>query len=218
MGSKGIIIKGNKDGLKVEIDLSKFESFDDMLGLLIEKLSKGKQFYKNSTVFIITTLSDLTEKDVEKLKEILLEEIEVKEIVFEDVNEEESTKQLKDGKGFSGIHEGKTKFIRKAIRGGQIVNYSGNIVIIGDVNSGAEVYASGNIIVLGTVKGNVYAGTSGNRNAVIAAFSLQPKILKIGDIITITPPDAEKPLFPEVAKIKENAIIVELYLNNKYMY
>ena len=115
MGSKGIIIKGNKDGLKVEIDLSKFESFDDMLGLLIEKL-----------------------------KEILLEEIEVKEIVFEDVSEEESTKQLKDGKGFSGIHEGKTKFIRKAIRGGQIVNYSGNIVIIGDVNSGAEVYASGN--------------------------------------------------------------------------
>ena len=51
-------------------------------------------------------------------------------------------------KGFSGVHEGRTKFIRKTIRSGQHINYQGNIVIIGDINSGAEVYATGNIITI----------------------------------------------------------------------
>ena len=88
--------------------------------------------------------------------------------------------------------------------------------IIGDVNNGAEVYARGNIIVLGSIKGKVFAGVGGNNEAVIAAFCLQPEILKIGDIITMSP-DSEKPLYPEIARVKDNAIIVEPYLNNKYI-
>ena len=78
------------------------------------------------------------------------------------------------------------------------------------------MYAGGNIIVLGNIKGNVFAGVENNREAIVAAFSLQPEILKIGDIITMSP-DAEKPLYPEVAKVKDNVIIVEPYLNNKYI-
>ena len=212
MSSKGIIIKGNKDGLNAIINMGKFSGFDDMLQALVEKLSKGKKFYQDSTLYITTKLSDFSEKDIEKLKEILFEEISIKEIVFEDTEIEEK----EESKVFSGVYEGKTKFIRKAVRGGQSINFSGNIVIIGDINSGAEVHASGNIIVLGSIKGNVFAGVGGNRNAIIAAFSLQPEVLKIGDIITISP-DEEKPLYPEIARVKDNAIIVEPYLNNKYI-
>ena len=212
MSSKGIIIKGNKDGLNAIINMGKFSGFDDMLQALVEKLSKGKKFYQDSTLYITTKLSDFSEKDIEKLKEILFEEISIKEIVFEDTDIEEK----EEAKVFSGVYEGKTKFIRKAVRGGQSINFSGNIVIIGDINSGAEVHASGNIIVLGSIKGNVFAGVGGNRNAIIAAFSLQPEVLKIGDIITISP-DEEKPLYPEIARVKDNAIIVEPYLNNKYI-
>jgi septum site-determining protein MinC len=215
MSNKGIIIKGNKDGLNALINMGKFADFDDMLGVLVEKLSKGKKFYKNSTLCITTKLSELSEKDVEKLKEILFEEISVKEIVFEDTEIKEKEEKEQE-KVFGGVFEGKTKFIRKAVRGGQIINFSGNIVIIGDVNSGSEVHAAGNIIVLGSIKGNVFAGVGGNRNAIIAAFLLQPEVLKIGDIITISP-DEDKPLYPEIARVKDGAIIVEPYLNNKYI-
>lgn len=215
MGIKGIIIKGNKEGLNIIIDLDKFNGFDDMLALLVEKLSKGKKFYKESTVYITTKLSDLLEEDANKIKEILLQEIGVKEIIFEDI-EVRNTEDNEERKMFSGIYEGRTKFIRKAIRGGQTIKYSGNIVIIGDVNHGAEVFAGGNIIVLGCIKGNVFAGINGNSNAVIAAFSLQPEILKIGNIMAISP-DSEKPMYPEIAKVKDNVIIVEPYLNNKYI-
>ena len=145
----------------------------------------------------------------------LFEEIGIKDIVFEDkdVKDKESESKI-----FNGVYEGRTKFIRKTVRGGQCVDFQGNIVIVGDVNSGAEVYAGGNIIVLGSIKGNVYAGVGGNRKAIIAAFALQPEILKIGDIITISPDDFEKPKYPEVAKVKDDAIIVEPYLTNKYIY
>lgn len=220
MINKGIIIKGNKEGLNAEIDMDKFDNFDDMLGTLTEKLSKGKQFYKDSTLCITTKLSDLSKDEGDKLKEVLLNEIVVKDIIFEDSASANSdnNSESKDitEKCFEGIHEGRTKFFRKAIRGGQIINFPGNIVIIGDVNHGSEVYAGGNIIVLGAIKGKVFAGIDGNRDAIIAAFSMQPEILKIADIITMSP-DSEKPKYPEVAKIKDNSILVEPYLNNKYI-
>ncbi|WP_147589173.1 septum site-determining protein MinC [Clostridium paraputrificum] len=215
MGNDRIIIKGNKEGLNAIINIDKFGNFEEMLDALIEKLSKGKKFYKGSTLCITTKLSSLTEKDVESLKIVLFEEIGIKDIVFEDkdIKDKESESKI-----FNGVYEGRTKFIRKTVRGGQCVDFQGNIVIVGDVNSGAEVYAGGNIIVLGSIKGNVYAGVGGNRKAIIAAFALQPEILKIGDIITISPDDFEKPKYPEVAKVKDDAIIVEPYLTNKYIY
>ena len=219
MNNKGIIIKGNKDGLNAEIDMDKFNSFEEMLGILTEKLSKGKQFYRDSTLYITTKLSELSNEEGEKLKEVLFKEIVVKEIVFEDImeknNKSEPSKSIED-KAFSGIHEGRTKFIKRTVRGGQCINFPGNIVIVGDINNGSEVYAGGNIIVIGSIKGNVFAGVGGNREAIIAAFSLEPEILKIADIITISP-DAEKPEYPEVARIKGDAIIVEPYINNKYI-
>ena len=215
MGNDRIIIKGNKEGLNAIINIDNFGNVEEMLDALIEKLSKGKKFYKGSTLCITTKLSSLTEKDVESLKVVLFEEIGIKDIVFEDkdVKDKESESKI-----FNGVYEGRTKFIRKTVRGGQCVDFQGNIVIVGDVNSGAEVYAGGNIIVLGSIKGNVYAGVGGNRKAIIAAFALQPEILKIGDIITISPDDFEKPKYPEVAKVKDDAIIVEPYLTNKYIY
>lgn len=215
MGNDRIIIKGNKEGLNAIINIDKFGNFEEMLDALIEKLSKGKKFYKGSTLCITTKLSSLTEKDVESLKVVLFEEIGIKDIVFEDkdIKDKESESKI-----FNGVYEGRTKFIRKTVRGGQCIDFQGNIVIVGDVNSGAEVYAGGNIIVLGSIKGNVYAGVGGNRKAIIAAFALQPEILKIGDIITISPDDFEKPKYPEVAKVKDDAIIVEPYLTNKYIY
>lgn len=215
MKDKGIIIKGNKDGVNILIDMDKYNSFDDMLVILIQKLSRSKTFYEESTIYITTRLSEFLKEDIERLRAVLFEDIKVKEIIFEDVDSNDE-QEVSESTGFSGINEGRTKFIRKTIRGGQKVQYSGNLVIIGDINSGAEVYAGGNIIVLGNIKGNVFAGVENNREAIVAAFSLQPEILKIGDIITMSP-DAEKPLYPEVAKVKDNVIIVEPYLNNKYI-
>ncbi|AOR22675.1 septum site-determining protein MinC [Clostridium taeniosporum] len=213
MHKDGVLIKGNKEGISATIDIEKFDTFQDMLNILVKKLSKGKHFYKGTTLILDVNLSLINRKDIEKLKETLLNEIELKEIIFEQL-EQESNKQTKI---FNGVYEGKTKFIRRTVRSGQCLNYPGNIVIIGDVNSGAEVNAGGNIIVLGSLKGSVNAGNTGNRKSIIAAFLLEPEILKIADVITISPEGLEKPKYPEIAKVKDGIIIVEPYLANKYI-
>ena len=205
-----IIIKGNKEGLNVVINMNHFSDFDDMLESLVDKLSQGGKFYKGSTLKITTELEYINERESRKLKEILFDEFMISDCIFQNL-EEVSVKI------FTGIYEGKTKFLRKTIRSGQSINYPGNIVIIGDVNPGAEIYAAGNIIVFGTLKGIVHAGTNGNDKAIIAAFKLEQQILQIGNIVTRSPEDDVKPDYPEVAKIKNGSIIVEPYLANKYI-
>ena len=48
MENNGVIIKGNKEGLNALVNIEKFTGFNDMLLVLIEKLSRGKKFYKDS--------------------------------------------------------------------------------------------------------------------------------------------------------------------------
>ena len=62
-----------------------------------------------------------------------------------------------------------TKFHRGSLRSGQKLETEGSLVILGDVNSGAEVIASDNIVVLGALRGLAHAGAKGNEQAIIAA-------------------------------------------------
>ena len=111
--------------------------------MLLKKLSKGKHFYKGTTLILKIDLNLINKKELEIIKNALLTEIEIKAIVLEDIEKEVEKVQEKETRVFSGVYEGKTKFIRKTIRGGQSISYQGNIVIIGDINSGAEIYADG---------------------------------------------------------------------------
>jgi septum site-determining protein MinC len=205
-----IVIKGNRDGINAIIDMNKFKDFDEMLEALIRRLFTGKMFYKGCTLKITTQLKYINEKEFRKLKNVLFEQFLIKDCILED-------KEEKSSKMFSGIYEGRTKFLRRTIRSGQVINYIGNIVIIGDVNAGSEIYAGGNIIVLGALRGYAHAGFGGNTKAVVAAFYLQPEILQIADIMTRSPEDSVKPQYPEVARVKGDTIIVEPYLPNKFI-
>ncbi|MEY7999042.1 septum site-determining protein MinC [Clostridium sp. Mt-5] len=210
MIDNNIIIKGNRDGINLIINMNKFKDFEEMLEILVKRLSAGKMFYKGCTIRITTELKYINEKQFAKLKDILFEKFLVKDCIFEDSNE-------KPNKVFSGIYEGRTKFLRKTVRSGQIINYSGNIVVIGDVNAGSEIYAGGNIIVFGSLRGYAHAGFGGNSKAIVASICLQPEMLQIADIVTRSPEDNIKPEYPEIARIRGNIIIVEPYLLNKYV-
>ncbi|MDM0495704.1 septum site-determining protein MinC [Clostridium perfringens] len=206
-----IFIKGNKLGINAIINMDKFGNFDEMLDSLVEKLSRGKKFYKGATLTVTTDLKYINERQISKLKDVLFDEILIKDCIFEERLEKQSSV-------FSGVYEGRTKFVRKTVRSGQCLNYAGNLIIIGDVNNGGEVRAHGNVIVLGDLKGKVFAGNNGNENAIIAAYSLEPELISISGKITISPDDFEKTGYPEVARLNENNIIVEPYLPDKYSY
>lgn len=116
-----------------------------------------------------------------------------KKIVEEKI--EEKTKKKSENKkselGLHGIKEtfhkeintSKTKFHKGSLRSGQKLEFEGSLVIIGDVNSGAEVIAEENIVVLGTLRGLAHSGAKGNKDAIIAAEKILSPQIRIADKI-----------------------------------
>lgn len=104
-----------------------------------------------------------------------------------------------------------TILINRTIRSGQSIKYPANIVVIGDVNPGAEVIAGGDILVIGKLRGVVHAGAMGSVDSQVIALKLQPTQLRIGNIISRSPDDSNlpEPSNPERAYIKDGVIIVE---------
>jgi septum site-determining protein MinC len=108
------------------------------------------------------------------------------------------------------LMENKAVLVQRTIRSGQTLQYPGHIVILGDVNPGAEIIAGGNIIVMGSLRGIAHAGAEGSSDAVVAAFRLEPTQLRIANHITRAP-DGEKftPEYPEVARVRNEVVVIE---------
>ena len=101
-----------------------------------------------------------------------------------------------------------TKFHRGSLRSGQRMESEGSLVIIGDVNSGAEVMASDNIIVLGALRGLAHAGAKGNKQAIIAAGLIDTVQIRIANIVKEIDRD-EEPMHKQayVSVVDDNIVI-----------
>ncbi|MCX7837956.1 MAG: septum site-determining protein MinC [Anaerolineae bacterium] len=99
--------------------------------------------------------------------------------------------------------------VHRTVRSGQTYQYAGTIVVIGDVNPGAQLVAEGDVIVWGKLRGVVHAGAAGNDNAMVAALVLAPTQLRIGHLIARAPEQKRTLYFPEVARVRDGRIIVE---------
>lgn len=109
----------------------------------------------------------------------------------------------------SGWDDPDARLIYGTLRSGQKVESEHSLVVVGDVNPGAEIVAGGDIIVLGALRGIAHAGayeeSGGGR--MIFALNLQPTQLRIGT--TISRGSAENRKVPEVARVEGNIIVVE---------
>lgn len=80
-----------------------------------------------------------------------------------------------------------TLYIKQTLRSGQTVSHKGHLIIVGDINPGAEVMAEGDITVWGTLRGVAHAGVGGNVGAEIRALKLQPIQIRIANAIARAP-------------------------------
>ncbi|QXM05759.1 septum site-determining protein MinC [Crassaminicella indica] len=206
-----VAFKGSKEG--ISIYFKRDSDYAKLKEQLIIKLESAKRFFKGAKVISIQG-KILTDEERNEIKEIIHSRFGM---IMVEKDEEIKKNEIKESKKvFEGIKEGNTKFVRATIRSGQSIKFKGNVVIIGDVNPGAEVVAEGNILVMGALRGLAHAGSSGNEKAFVAAFSLQPTQLRISNVISRSP-DNEliKPMGPELACIKQGVVVIEPYLPNK---
>ena len=108
--------------------------------------------------------------DTEATKPLYEEKEELEDIT---VPEHEYTKEDIELETFP------TKYIKQTIRSGQVINYEGNIVIIGDCHPGCEITALGDITVWGVLSGIAHAGAGGNQKARVRALKMNAIQLRI---------------------------------------
>ena len=108
-----------------------------------------------------------------------------------------------------------TKYVKQTLRSGQVINYDGNVIIIGDCHVGCEIVASGDITVWGILSGIAHAGANGNRKAAVRALKMNAIQVRIADCYSRRP-DTLNTIFtektnsftPEEARIVNGEIIV----------
>ena len=102
-----------------------------------------------------------------------------------------------------------TLLVRRHLRSGQRVHYQGNVVVLGDVNPGAEIVAAGDIVVMGVLRGLAHAGAAGDSARVVAAFRLEATQLRIASHITRAPEGDRPPDVPEVAQVRDGQVVLD---------
>lgn len=165
---------------QVIIRIEEYAEQRDIIAELKKKMIELKNLYKDDKTPIFITGKVLKNKEMDEIQSLIKRFLEV-EIEFD------SPKVL----GLHGIKRSfykeiatsETKFHKGSLRSGQRIEYEGSLVIIGDVNPGAEVIAGENIVVLGALRGLAHAGAKGNRDAVIEAVEITSAQIRIADIV-----------------------------------
>jgi septum site-determining protein MinC len=75
----------------------------------------------------------------------------------------------------------KNLILDHSLRSGQHEDAPGDVVLVGHLNSGAEIFAGGSVSVLGRLKGLVHAGRLGTEGVYILAGSFESQQLRIGN-------------------------------------
>ena len=165
---------------EIIIRISEKATHEETIECLQKNIPAIKKLYKVEKTPINVVGKVLKNREIDEIKEIITKEIDVK-MKFD------SPKVL----GLHGItkafekeiENSETKFYKGNMRSGQKIEFEGSLIILGDVNGGAEVIAGENIVILGVLRGLAHAGAKGNKKAIIASNRMECPQLRIANIV-----------------------------------
>ena len=207
-------IKGLRDGLLVSLDDA---SWEDQRSALLLQVDMQPAFFQGARLALDVASQVLHVNDLVELRDQLSERgISLWAVISESPTTEHTAQLLglatriskprpEENRSFAVefVGEDMALFQSRTLRSGTRIEFPGHVVVLGDVNPGAEIVAEGNVIVWGRLRGMVHAGAKGNRKAVICALDLSPTQLRIADEVSALLEPQDNPR-PEVARINED--------------
>ncbi len=213
-----IEIKGVRDGLLVTLGRGLWE---DEQQALLAHIDEQTEFLRGARVALDVGTHILKAAELGKLRqEIASRDLTLWAVLSESPTTERTAQTLglatkiakmrnDDFALDTAIKDGEDAIlVHRTLRSGYRLQHDGHIVVIGDVNPGAELVASGDVIVWGRLRGMVHAGAQGNSDAVVCALDLSPTQLRIADKIAVTPNRRGIPK-PEMARLNEGQVVAE---------
>lgn len=233
-----ITIKGRGDGISVEIGVG---SWRMLMVQLRSRLQQSSGFFRGGSVALDVGSRALMDDELQIVSDVFAEHGMKLTIVR---SSSEETGQSASNLGITAKldatmgsvsqmalsnHETLTHFVyRGNLRSGQILRRAETLLILGDVNPGAQVISEGDILIWGRLRGIAHAGASGDESAIVAALAMAPTQLRIGQSIGIMPEsDNRRGLFgpkkrrpelaprPEIAYVASGQITVEPWDESK---
>ena len=204
MKNNYVSINLRKDEIVIKLDENAEQ--EQIISALKKKLPELKKLYKDEKTPIRVIGKILKNKEIDQIQELIKEKIDV-EIEF-DMPKSLGLSSIK--RAFDKeIAMSETKFHRGSLRSGQKMETEGSLVILGDVNSGAEVMASDNIVVLGALRGLAHAGAKGNKQAIIAAGLFDSVQVRIANIVKEINRDEEPMHKQAYLSVVDDKIVIE---------
>jgi septum site-determining protein MinC len=219
-----ISIKGIRQGLLVTLVEGANQDWTVELGTLEARLGASPSFFRGGRVALDVGTRELSRSEIEKARALLdRHQVELWAVVSASQATEKAAQELglvidlglPSARGPEAAPEEEPApsieglVVRRTLRSGQSLRHPGHVVVIGDVNPGAEVVAGGHIVVWGRVRGLVHAGALGDEDAVICALDLAPMQLRIAGHIARSPEDRGRTPVPEMAAVREDQIVAE---------
>jgi septum site-determining protein MinC len=221
-----VAIKGTRNGLLLTLEPE--TPFGELLKALSERLAEAPNFFHGASLAVDTSRRALHTSERTQL-EALLAYYHVSVMPLEQI----AALQEKERGGSSPLssvpamanesvqnqrdprESDDTLFLRRTVRSGQAIHHASNVVVLGDVNPGAEIVAGGDIIVWGVLRGMVHAGYPDNEQALVCSLHLAPVQLRIAHLLSRPPEGLEVQPRPEVASIRQGQIVVETWVNGR---
>lgn len=204
-----VIIKGTKSGIIVH--LSDEISFEELKEKVCEKFKASADFLGNAQIALSFEGRKISDEEQLELVGCISEHSNLDIVCVIDDNEEREayfSRTLEEKLMAMNTNTG--QFYKGTLRSGQVLEFDTSIVILGDINAGAQVVSAGNVVVLGKLLGNVYAGASGKNNAFVVALQMYPNLIRIGDVIARSPDEKRNvETQPKIAFSQDGNIYIE---------
>src|SRR3989440_924631 len=219
-----IAIKGTRNGLLLTLEPE--TPFGDLLTALSERLSEAPAFFRGASLALDTTRRALQVSERTQLEALLAYyhmSVAVPEpAITARLDSQVSAAQSPEVSAANSLQSSQeqsiqqdlrtfddTLFIRRTVRSGQAIHHPSHVVVLGDVNPGAEIVAGGDIIVLGVLRGMGHAGYPDNAEALVCSLLLAPVQLRIAPLLSRPPEGYEAQPRPEVAAHQKDPNCVE---------
>ena len=226
MNKPQITVKGIRDILVIELGSGEWESAEDSL---IEHIQSQSSFFKGATVALKLGDRALNRDDIKKLQDKLAEhDVRLSTLLgtspdtIREARRMELDTTLPEGASPSAQDEladlppidsqelgSAGVLVKNTIRSGRIVKHAGHVLVIGDVNPGAQIIAGGDILVWGRLRGTVHAGAGGDDSVLVCALDLRPTQLRIANFVAIAPDEGKARPKPEFAFVRDGQIVAQ---------
>ncbi len=208
MSTSRVKFSGTDYGLLMRLEWD--TSFPQLLVELEEHLQQSRTFFCGAQVFLEVGQRPLLQQDMEQLTVVLERyDVALQGVISAALGQNRRPPMMPAVPldPHANLH-----IERRTVRSGEKIAAEGHVIVLGDINPGAEVIAGSSIFVWGSLKGSAYAGVPDRADAVIAALHLAPIQLRIAAYIA-RPPEAQTTTVsvPQMARVERNAIVVEAW-------